>query len=226
MVIDVLTLFPGVFDGFLEKSIIKRAQEKGLVDINLCNIRNFSSDKHKKVDDRPYGGGPGMLLMAEPIIKCFEYLKNNDRKKAHKIILTPVGDILNQKKAKVLSKKSGLIFLCGHYEGFDQRIVDLIKFDDNISIGKYILSGGELAAMVVMDTIIRLIPGVLGNQLSYERESFAKNNELDYPQYTRPRNLRGHRVPEILLSGNHQEINKWRCLQQRIIQKKISNHKY
>lgn len=215
MVIDVLTLFPGMFDGFLGESIIKRAQKKGLVDINLCNIRDFSSDKHKKVDDRPYGGGPGMLLMAEPIIKWFEYLKNNDRKKLHKIILTPVGDVLTQKKAKVLSKKSGLIFLCGHYEGFDQRIFDLIKFDDNISIGKYILSGGELAAMVVMDTIIRLIPGVLGNQLSCENESFSKNNEFDYPQYTRPRNLKGCLVPEVLLSGNHQEISKWRRLQQK-----------
>jgi len=219
MVIDVLTLFPGMFNGFLEESIIKRAQKKELVDITLYNIRDFSSDTHKKVDDRPYGGGPGMLLMVEPIIKCFEYLKNNGRKKSHKIILLPVGEVLTQKKAKVLSKKSGLIFLCGHYEGFDQRIFDLIKFDDNISIGKYILSGGELAAMVVMDTIIRLIPGVLGNQLSYEKESFAKNNEFDYPQYTRPRNFRGYHVPDVLLSGDHQEINKWRRLQQRIIQK-------
>lgn len=219
MVIDVLTLFPGMFDGFLEESIIKRAQKKELVDINLYNIRDFSLDKHKKVDDRSYGGGPGMLLMAEPIIKCFEYLKNNSREKSHKIILTPVGDILTQKKAKAFSKKSGLIFLCGHYEGFDQRIFDLIKFDDNISIGKYILSGGELAAMVVMDTIIRLIPGVLGNQLSHETESFSKNNEFDYPQYTRPRNLRGCRVPDVLLSGNHQEISKWRRLQQRNIRK-------
>jgi tRNA (guanine37-N1)-methyltransferase len=222
MIIDVVTLFPGMFNGFLEASITKRAQKKKLVNINLYNIRDFSLDKHKKVDDRPYGGGPGMLLMADPILKCFDYLKSNGRKKSHKIILTPIGDVLTQKKTKTLSEKSGLVLLCGHYEGFDQRIFDLIEFDDNISIGRYILSGGELAAMVVMDTIIRLIPGVLGNQLSYEKESFSRDNEFDYPQYTRPYNLKGYCVPDVLVSGNHQAINTWRCLHQRAIQKKIT----
>lgn len=213
MVIDVITLFPKIFDGFVGESIIKRAQKKGLVEINLHNLRDFSTDKHKKVDDRPYGGGPGMVLTVEPIISVFEYLQNNGRKDSYKIILTPTGDVFAQDKVKILSEKPGLIILCGHYEGFDQRIFDLIKFDDNISIGKYILTGGELPALVVMDSVIRLIPGVLGNQLSYEQESFMQNDEIDYPQYTRPRDFRGYSVPDVLVSGNHQVINKWRKLQ-------------
>ncbi|MBI5779102.1 MAG: tRNA (guanosine(37)-N1)-methyltransferase TrmD [Planctomycetes bacterium] len=210
MVIDVITLFPGMFKGFLKESIIKRAQAKRLVKINLHDLRDFSTDKHHKVDDRPFGGGPGMLLLAEPIVRAFEYLKANGRSDAHKIVLTPAGKTFGQPKARALSKKKGLIILCGHYEGFDQRIFDIIKFDDIISIGRYVLSGGELPSMVVMDSVIRLIPGVLGNASSAEQESFSKGNELDYPQYTRPRDFRGHTVPEVLVSGNHQQIEKWR----------------
>ena len=210
MVIDVITLFPGMFKGFLKESIIKRAQVKRCVKINLHNLRDFSTDKHNKVDDRPFGGGPGMLLLAEPIVRAFEYLKANGRSDAHKIILTPAGKTLAQPKARSLSKKKGLIILCGHYEGFDQRIFDIIKFDDIISIGRYVLSGGELPSMVVMDSVIRLIPGVLGNASSAQSESFSKGNELDYPQYTRPRDFRGHKVPDVLVSGNHQQIERWR----------------
>lgn len=214
MEIDVLTLFPGMFKGFLGESIIKRAQEKGLAAINLHNIRDFSVDKHLKVDDRPYGGGPGMLMMVDPIVRAFEYLDKKGREDYHKIILTPAGKTLTQKTAQRLSGKTGLVLLCGHYEGFDQRILDLVDFDDNISIGQYVLSGGEVPAMVLMDTVIRLIPGVLGNQLSSQSESFAKGKELDYPQYTRPRDYRGHRVPEVLFSGNHREIANWRKMSQ------------
>ena len=210
MVIDVITLFPGMFKGFLKESIIKRAQAKRLVKINLHNLRDFATNKHHQVDDRPFGGGPGMLLLAEPIVRAFEYLKANGRKDAHKIILTPAGKTFSQPKARALSRKKGLIILCGHYEGFDQRIFDIIKFDDIISIGRYVLSGGELPSMVVMDSVIRLIPGVLGNASSVEQESFSKGSELDYPQYTRPRDFRGHCVPEVLVSGNHQQISKWR----------------
>jgi tRNA (guanine37-N1)-methyltransferase len=215
MIIDVITLFPKMFSGFLEESVVKRAQKKGIVNINLHNLRDFSEDKHKKVDDRPYGGGPGMVLSLQPIVKAFEYLERTNKTKSCKIVLTPDGKIFSQSKARQLSKKERLIILCGHYEGFDQRIFNMIKFDDVISIGKYVLTGGELPAMVVMDATIRLIPGVLGNPLSCEEESFMKGNIVDYPQYTRPAEFRGERVPEILLSGNHQGIKRWRELKKK-----------
>jgi len=223
MEIDVLTLFPGMFKGFLDESIIKRSHKKGLVKINLHDIRDFTTDKHKKVDDRPFGGGPGMVLMVDPIVRAFEYLYEKGKEDYHKIILTPAGSRLTQKKAQKMSKEKGLILLCGHYEGFDQRIFDLIKFDANISVGKYVLSGGELPSMVVMDAVIRLIPGVLGNQLSSEMESFTKGTEFDHPQYTRPRNYKGHCVPDVLFSGNHAEIDRWRKMSTRLLPGKLAN---
>lgn len=203
MRIDILTLFPKMFDGFINESIIKRAINKNLVDINIYNIRDYSLDKNKKVDDYPIGGGSGMVLMCEPIFRAIDELKNEDTK----VILTvPDGIILNQKLSLHLSSFKHLIIICGHYEGFDERIRTICDYE--ISIGKYILTGGELPSMVITDSIVRLIDGVI-NTDSLIHESF--NDELmDYPNYTKPINFRGLEVPEVLLSGHHENINKYR----------------
>lgn len=209
MRIDVITLFPGMFHNFLGESIIKRAQEKGLAQIYVCNLRDFTLNKHHKVDDRPYGGGPGMVLSPEPILRAVEHLENNGCQESHKVLLTPRGKRFTQEKARELTDKKGLVLCCGHYEGFDERVHQLREWDE-ISIGEYILTGGELPAMVITDAVIRLIPGVLGNPLSSQEESFAEPGEVEFPQYTRPSDFQGLKVPEVLLSGNHQAIREWR----------------
>ena len=203
MKIDVLTLFPNMYDGFLNESIIKRAREKGIVDINIYNFRRYSRDPHRKVDDTPFGGGAGMVLSCEPIFLAIDALKKED---SIVIMLTPDGVTYNQKMAVDLSKKKHLILLCGHYEGFDERIKSIC--DMFISVGDYILTGGELPSMVIIDSITRLIDGAITKE-SLDMESFD-NNLLDYPTYTKPRVFRGMEVPDVLFSGNHEEINKWR----------------
>jgi len=202
---DILTLFPSAFSSYIKESIIKRALEKGAVTINIIDIRDFTNDKHRTVDDLPYGGGPGMVMKVEPIVKALESLPSSDNKKV--ILLSPSGIPFNQKKAKELSALSHIVLICGRYEGIDERIVHFI--DEAISIGDYVLTGGELPAMVVMDAVSRLIPGVLGDIDSTIEESFS-DNLLEYPQYTRPRDFRMYSVPEILTSGNHERIKRWR----------------
>lgn len=203
MNINILTLFPNMFDGFLTESIIKRAQDKKLVNINIENIRDYTEHKHKHVDDTPYGGGAGMVLKCEPVFNAIEKVKKENTKV---IMLTPEGKKFNQELAYSLSKEEDIILLCGHYEGFDERIKSLV--DMEISIGDYVLTGGELPAMVVTDSITRLIPGVIEEE-SHLNDSF-NNNLLDYPQYTKPQDFRGMKVPDILLSGDHKKIDEWR----------------
>ena len=203
MKFDVLTLFPEMFEP-LKQSIIKRASEKKLIDINLVNIRDFSEDKHNKVDDTPYGGGAGMLMKPDVVDRAYNSVKSENAKV---IYLTPQGKTLNQKIVKDLSKQEHLILLCGHYEGIDQRVLDKIV-DEEISIGDYVLTGGELPAMVLIDSVSRYVEGVLSNE-STEEESFS-NGLLEYPQYTRPEIFDNVKVPDVLISGHHENIRKWR----------------
>ncbi len=203
MKFDVLTLFPEMFET-LNQSILGKAQEKNLIDINLINIRDFSKDKHKKVDDTPYGGGAGMVMRADIVYDAYQSVKTP---KTKLIYLTPQGKTLNQKKVEELSKEEHLVLLCGHYEGIDQRVIDKIV-DEEISIGDYVLTGGEIPAMVLIDSVSRYIEGVIKND-STKEESFSQGL-LEYPQYTRPEIFQGEKVPEILLSGHHQKIDKWR----------------
>lgn len=205
MKIDILTLFPEMFKGPFDESIVKRAQEKSLVEIKIYNLRKWAKDKHKTVDDRPFGGGVGMVLMIEPI---YDALKELRKKESKVILLTPQGKVFNQKLASNFSKEKHLIFICGHYEGVDERIREYL-IDEEISIGDYVLTGGELPAMVVVDTIIRLIPGVLKKEEATKDESFSVKT-LEFPQYTRPANFKGWKVPGILLSGDHKKIAAWR----------------
>ena len=203
MKFDILTLFPEMFKQ-LSESIIGRAQERGLIDINLINIRDFSKDKHKKVDDTPYGGGAGMVMKADVVYDAYEHIKDESAKV---IFLSPQGKTLNQNKVKELATEEHIILLCGHYEGIDQRVIDEIV-DEEISIGDYVLTGGELPAMVLIDSVSRYVEGVLSKD-SIKEESFT-NNLLEYPQYTRPEIFHGIKVPEVLLSGHHENIKKWR----------------
>ena len=212
MKFDVLTLFPEMFEP-LKLSVIGKALEKKIIDINLINIRDFSEDKHKKVDDTPYGGGVGMVMMPDVVYRAYNSI---DTKKAKVIYMSPQGKTLNQKKVEDLAKQEHLIILCGHYEGIDQRILDKIV-DEEISIGDYVLTGGELPAMVLVDSVSRYVDGVLAQDSRLE-ESFS-NGLLEYPQYTRPQNFNGMAVPEVLLSGNHKEIEKWRYNEQLKITK-------
>ncbi|MDP6379916.1 MAG: tRNA (guanosine(37)-N1)-methyltransferase TrmD [Phycisphaerae bacterium] len=205
---DILTLFPEMFEGFLDLSIIGRARAGGLIDVCLTNIRRFAKDKRGTVDDKPFGGGPGMVLMAEPIFDAVEAVKSLDKRAAEAILLTPQGEPFTQGMACELAACERLILVCGHYEGFDERIRTLA--DRQISIGPYVLTGGELPAMVVLDGVTRLLPGAIGAEEGTQEESFADGELLEYPQYTRPREFRGMNVPEVLLSGNHAEIQKWR----------------
>lgn len=204
MKIDVLTLFPEMFSA-IKESIIGRAINNKLIDLNLINIRDFSKDKHKHVDDTPYGGGAGMIMKADVVYNAYNYIE--DKEKAKVIYLTPKGKTLNQQIVKNLSKEKHLILLCGHYEGIDQRVLDKIV-DEEISVGDYVLTGGELPAMILIDSVSRYVKGVL-SEGSTDEESFS-NNLLEYPQYTRPLEFEGEKVPEVLISGNHQEIEKWR----------------
>lgn len=211
MRIDILTLFPEMFESPLGHSILKRAQQAGIVNIVLTNIRDFAADKYKKVDDKPYGGGPGMVMMPGPIFDCFEYVEKLSTEKGRIILLTPQGRKFNQAKAVELSEEKRLIFISGRYEGFDERI-RIGLGAEQISIGDYVLSGGELAAMAVIDVVVRLLPGALGDEDSPKDDSFSESADggLEYPQYTRPEVFRGMKVPDILLSGDHGKIAEWR----------------
>jgi len=210
MIIDILTLFPEMFEGPFDYSILKHAKEKGAVKINIHYLRNWAKDKHKTTDDRPFGGGAGMILKVEPIDKAIKDLIKKDKKgtKRQIILLSPQGKVLTQEKVKELSGLDHLILIAGHYEGVDQRVIDHL-IDEELSIGDYVLTGGEIPAMVVVDSVVRLLPDVLEKEVT-ENESFSKGDILDYPQYTQPRNYKGWKVPEVLLSGNHKEIEKWR----------------
>ena len=203
MKIDILTLFPETFNGFKESSIIKRAINKGLVEINTINFRDYSKLNNKQVDDAPYGGGAGMVLMCDPIVRAIEDLRSND---SLVILLCPQGKTLNQSKVKELSRYKHLIIICGHYEGYDERIREFVDLE--ISIGDYILTGGEIPAMIITDAVTRLLPGVINDE-SFINDSFS-DNLLDYPTYTRPEVYRGLKVPEVLLSGNHAKIKEFR----------------
>jgi len=206
MIIDILTLFPKMFKGPLGESILKRAAAKGVVDIRLHDLRDFTKDRHRKADDRPFGGGPGMVLLIEPIYGALRALKRKGPK-PFVVLLSAGARRLDQALARRLSKRKRLILICGHYEGVDARIKRWV--DQELSIGDYVLTGGELPAMVVVDTVVRLLPGVLGHHDSPQEESFELGL-LEYPHYTRPRVFRGLKVPEILLSGNHEAISRWR----------------
>ncbi|MBE7020139.1 MAG: tRNA (guanosine(37)-N1)-methyltransferase TrmD [Ruminococcaceae bacterium] len=205
MRIDILTLFPDMIGAVLGESVTGRALKKNLFELNLVDIRDYTLDKHRRVDDYPYGGGDGMVMQAEPVYNAYNAVKSE---KSRFFYLTPHGKTFNQAMAKELSEEEHLIFLCGHYEGIDQRVIDLLK-PEEISLGDFILTGGELAVMPVCDSILRLLPGVLGNETSMVEESF-ENNLLEYPQYTRPEEFMEKRVPEVLLSGHHKNIEDWR----------------
>jgi len=207
MKIDILTLFPEMFDGVLNQSILKKAQEKNIVHFNLVNFRDYSEDKHKKVDDYPYGGGAGMVLSPQPIFSAVEALTDHSNQ-ARIVLMCPQGEQFNQQKAQELATEKHLIFICGHYEGYDERIRTHLVTDE-LSIGDYILTGGELASMVVIDSVTRLLPRVLGNEESSQHDSFS-TGLLEYPQYTRPSDFRGLKVPDVLLSGDHGRIESWR----------------
>lgn len=205
MRIDILTLFPNFFVGPFDESIIKRARTAGLVDLRLTNIRDFATDRHRTVDDTPYGGGPGMVMKPEPVFAAIEAVRQPD---SWVILLSPQGRLFRQAVARELSTRPHLVLVCGHYEGVDERIREH-AVDDEISIGDYVVTGGEIAAVVVVDAVVRLLPGVLGAEASLAEESHAEGL-LEYPHYTRPAEFRGWRVPEILLSGNHGRIARWR----------------
>ncbi|HDO9028822.1 TPA: tRNA (guanosine(37)-N1)-methyltransferase TrmD, partial [Clostridioides difficile] len=205
----IMTLFPEIFNSYMDESIMKRAVEKGIIEVHIYNIRDFSNNKHKKVDDYPFGGGAGMVMTPQPIYDTYKHIiTTHNINNPSVIYLTPKGKVYNQSMAKQMSLKEDIILLCGHYEGIDERIIDLIVTDE-ISIGDYVLTGGELPALIMIDSISRLIPGVLNQEESFEEESF-KDNLLEYPHYTRPRDFEGLKVPEVLLSGNHKKIDEWR----------------
>lgn len=210
MKIDVLTLFPAMFAGPLDESIVKRARQAGLLDLKIHNLRDYAHDRHRTVDDRPFGGGPGMLLKPEPLFEAIETLR---RDKTRVVLLSPGGRPFSQAIAQEMAGWQDLMLVSGHYEGFDERVREELA-DDELSIGDYVLTNGTLAAMVVIDAVTRLLPGVLGHDESATEESFSQGL-LEYPQYTRPAEFRGMKVPEVLLSGNHAEIAKWRAMQAR-----------
>src|SRR4051812_15713955 len=213
MKVDVLTLFPAMFAGPLDESIVQRARKTGALELAIYNLRDYTHDRHKTVDDRPFGGGPGMLLKPEPIFEAVESLA---REKTRVILLSPSGRKFNQAIARELVQHEHLLFVCGSYEGFDERIREQLA-DDELSIGDYVLTNGALPAMVVIDAVARLLPGVLGDDDSSKEESFSADGPgLEYPQYTRPAEFRGKKVPEVLLSGHHAEIAKWRAEQAKL----------
>src|SRR5437588_1078023 len=209
MRLDVLTLFPEIFQGYLSQSILKLAIERGLVAIHLWNIRDWAKGKHKSVDDRPFGGGPGMVIMPEPVFAAVEAVRPLADDPGELVLLTPAGERLTQRVVRELAERRRLLLLCGRYEGFDERIRLGLK-PLELSIGDFVCNGGEVPAMVVIDTVVRYVPGVLGDAQSLEEESHNAPGRLEYPQYTRPRVFRDMSVPEVLLSGNHQEIARWR----------------
>src|SRR5713226_70214 len=206
---DVLTLFPDIFQGYFTQSILNLAIQNGLVEINLWNIRDWAKDKHHKVDDRPFGGGPGMVIMPEPVFDAVEAVRGQTDDPGQLILLTPAGERLTQSVVQELATHKRLLLLCGRYEGFDERIRLGLK-PREISIGDFVCNGGEVPAMVVIDTVIRYVPRVLGDAESVKEESHSDPGRMEYPQYTRPRVFRGMAVPEVLVSGNHQEVARWR----------------
>jgi len=205
MRIDIITIFPEMFRGPFDESIVKRAREKGIVKINIHDLRNYTHDKHRTVDDRPFGGGAGMVFKIEPLAEAIEDIAEEN---SQLILTTPDGEIFNQQIAKELAKCPHLVIICGHYEGVDERVRQLFRMRE-LSIGDYVLTGGELPAMVIVDAVVRLLPGVLGDEESARQDSFY-NGILDYPHYTRPREFRGLEVPPVLLSGDHERIRLWR----------------
>jgi len=208
---DVVTLFPDLFSGYLSQSLIHKAIQGGLIDIRLHNLRDWARDKHASVDDRPFGGGPGMVLKVEPLVEAVEEVRAAAKPAGRIIMLTPQGRRFDQAAAEELAEEKRLLLLCGRYEGFDQRVSDILQ-PDEISIGDFILNGGEVAAMVLIDATARLIPGVLGDEQSNIDDSFSQGNRyLEHAQYTRPREYRGHTVPDVLLSGDHEAIARWRA---------------
>jgi len=207
---DVLTLFPEIFQGYLGQSLLKRAIQAGLVDVRLHNVRDWSQTKHNTVDDRPFGGGPGMVMKVEPVVECVEAVRSQDPDAGHLVMLTPQGRRLDQPAVERLARRRRIILLCGRYEGFDERI-RLILEPEEISIGDYVLNGGEVAAMAIIETVIRLVPGVLGDEDSSACDSFSGVRRwLECAQYTRPREYRGYEVPPVLLGGDHKAIARWR----------------
>ena len=208
MRIDILTLFPEMCESVLSESIIGRARENGFVEINCVNIRDYTLDKHGRVDDAPYGGGTGMIMQTQPIYDCFQALCEKLGKRPKLIYMSPQGKVLDQQKVKELSEEQNIAILCGHYEGVDQRVIDEIV-DEEISIGDYVLTGGELPALILADSISRMLPGVLANDDAFQQESHY-SHLLEYPQYTRPVEWHGREVPQVLLSGHHANIDKWR----------------
>ncbi|MCG2361366.1 tRNA (guanosine(37)-N1)-methyltransferase TrmD [Staphylococcus epidermidis] len=212
MKIDYLTLFPEMFEGVLNHSILKRAQDKGIINVNTINFRDYSVNKHNQVDDYPFGGGQGMVLKPEPVFNAMEDINRNEQTRV--ILMCPQGRPLTQEIAQELSEAKHIVFICGHYEGYDERIRKHLVTDE-ISMGDYVLTGGELPAMTMTDAIVRLIPGVLGNQASHQDDSFS-DGLLEFPQYTRPREYKNMSVPEVLLSGNHAHIDQWRHEQKLI----------
>jgi tRNA (guanine37-N1)-methyltransferase len=207
---DVLTLFPEMFSGYLTQSLLKLAIDKSIVSVNLHNIRDWARDKHHSVDDRPFGGGPGMVIMPGPAVEAVEAVQQLETTPGRVVMLTPQGRPLNQRLVEELVTHPRLLLMCGRYEGFDQRVIDILE-PEEVSIGDFVINGGEVAAMVVIDAVIRLVPGVLGDEDSGRYDSFSTGNRLlEFAQYTRPREYRGLQVPEILLTGDHQKIAKWR----------------
>lgn len=212
---DILTLFPGIFEGYLSESILKDAIDKGLLEVNLYDMRLWARDKHNTMDDRPFGGGPGMVLKVDRVVPCVEEVQAYAERPGRVVMTTPQGRRFTQRVAEELAGEERLLLLCGRYEGFDQRVVDILQ-PDEISIGDYVLNGGEVAAEVIIDSVMRLIPGVLGDESSAVVDSFSSGNRLlEEDQYTRPREYRGLTVPEILLSGDHGLIEKWREVNRR-----------
>jgi len=211
MLFDILTLFPGMFESYLAESVLNNAIERELVQIRLHNIRDWANNKHHKVDDTPYGGGPGMVLKVDCVVPCVEEIRGNHEEPGRLLMMTPQGRRLDQRMVENLVGEKQILLLCGRYEGFDERISQILQ-PEEVSIGDYVLNGGEVAAMVVIDAVIRLIPGVLGDEFSSALDSFSRGNRfLEGPQYTRPREYRGFEVPEILLGGNHEKIAAWRA---------------
>jgi tRNA (guanine37-N1)-methyltransferase len=212
MKFDIITIFPHIFDSYFSESIVKRAQKDGMIDIQVHNLRDWTEDKHKTVDDTPYGGGPGMVMKVEPISRCVESIKTKlqDAKFSSRIVLfSAKGKKYTQKDAERLKKYDSLILICGRYEGVDERVAKYVA-DEEISIGDYVLTGGEIPAMILVDSMARLIPGVLGNAESSKSESHSENGYLEHPQYTKPEKFSGWKVPKVLLSGNHKDIEGWR----------------
>ena len=219
---DILTIFPGIFEGFLSESVLKNALDADKIRIRLHNMRDWANDKHSTMDDRPFGGGPGMILKVDRVVPCIEEVQSQQNTHGRLLMLSPQGKIFNQRLAESLAEEKRLILLCGRYEGFDERIMELLK-PEEISIGDYILNGGEVAAMVVIETVMRLLPGILGDEDSNRYDSFSSGNRLlGCAQYTRPREYRGLAVPEVLLNGHHAQITRWReeSIQKRTAEKR------